>query len=117
MKISNKRLLKELQSEFRADFPFLEMEFYKPGESHPVNLVLELGLRVGDIRTEGSDGVLVLNGNLDCAAVSQTMADIFGIQMNVGIRNRIYGHFNATGKSLAWLNYRAMRLAEEVLIV
>lgn len=117
MRISDKRLLKELQAEFWAEFPFLDMEFYKPYNLEPASLILEPGLRVCDVRLGGSDGVLVLNGNLRCAAIEQTMADVFGLQMHVSYRKGIYGHFNAKGKTLTELNYRAMHMAEEVLIV
>ena len=117
MRISDKRLLKELQAEFWADFPFLEMEFYKPEDLQPISLIFEPSLRVCDVRKGGSDGVLALHGNLRCAAIEQTMADVFGLQMNVGYRKGIYGHFNAKGKTLTELNYHAMHMAEAVLIV
>ncbi|MCF8245978.1 MAG: hypothetical protein K9J37_14975 [Saprospiraceae bacterium] len=117
MRISDKRLLKELQAEFRSDFPFLEMEFYKPDDLQAVSLIFEPGLRVSDVRSGGSDGMLVLNGNLRCAAIEQTMADVFGLQMNVSYRKGIYGHFNAKGKTLTELNYHAMHMAEAVTIV
>ncbi len=117
MRISDKRLLKELQAEFRSEFLFLEMAFFKPGDSRPVNEHLEPGLRVGDIREGGNDGLLVLNGNLPAAAIEQTMADIFGLRVKVGCCKGINGHFMSTGKPMNELNFRAMHMAEEVVII
>jgi hypothetical protein len=117
MKITDTRLLKEVQKEFRAQFPFLEMLFYKNDLSQPVNLNMEPSLQVGDIRNIGNNGLLILNGNIACAAMEQTMSEIFGLKVKVANRKGVPCGPKSRTKSLGDLNYHAMHLAESVVFV
>lgn len=117
MRISDKLLLKELQAEFQSEFPFLEMVFFKHGNPMPVNERFEPGLHVGDVREDGNDGLLVLNGILPAVAVVQTMADIFGLRVTVGCRKSTNDHSGAADKTLRAQNYRAMHMAATVVII
>lgn len=102
---------------FRTEFPFLEILFFRNGSSMPVSELFEPDLRVCDVREEGSDGLLVLNGRLSAAAMEQTMADIFGLKVKVcygaGFRQR----YLPSSKPLNELNYRSMHMTEDVVII
>ncbi|MBI1226081.1 MAG: hypothetical protein GC192_12670 [Bacteroidetes bacterium] len=117
MKITDVRLLKEVQKEFRAQFPFLEMLFYKSDNLQPVNSTLASSLQISDLRNNGSNGLLILNGNITCAAMEQTMAEIFGLTVSVANRWNVPCSPRHRGKPLGELNYKAMHMAEDVVFV
>lgn len=117
MKIADARLLKEVQKEFRAQFPFLEMLFYENENLQPVNSSLGTSLQIGDLRNNGNNGLLILNGNITCAAMEQTMAEIFGLKVGVANRWNVLCSPRFRSKPLAELNYKAMHMAEDVVFV
>lgn len=117
MKIADTRLLEEVQKEFSMQFPFLALMFHEKDQLKPINPNLIPGRRIGDIRSNGSNGLLVLYGNITCAAVEQTMADIFGLQIRIGNRWNVPCNPNHRFKPLAELNYKAMHMAEDVVFV
>lgn len=113
MRISDKRLLKELRAEFCTEFPFLGMAFFKDEVPTPVGS----GLRVGDVRSYGSNGLLVLNGELTAAAIEQTMAEIFGLKTKVIYCEKLGRRHLPANRPLHELNHHAMHLTEDVVIV
>jgi hypothetical protein len=113
MRISDNLSVAELQAAFRTAFPFLEMVFFKTGESAPVRG----NCRVGELRTKGSSGLLVLDGDLTAVAIEQTMADIFGLKVRVDFHKNSSHYFVPSNKPLNYLNYHAMHLAEDVVII
>lgn len=117
MKIHDTRLLKEVQKEFKAQFPFLEMLFFKKGNSNPINLKMEPDLFIGDIRNNGNSGLLFLNGNIACAALEKTMAEIFGLTVSVANRWNVPCSPRHRAKPMSDLNYKAMHMAEDVVFV
>jgi hypothetical protein len=117
MRIANNRPLKELQAEFHSDFPYLDLYFYKNGASQPINELFEPAVRVGDVRDNGLEGEVVLNGSLSAKAIEQTVSEIFGLNIRVGFSKGFGNRYIQSNKPLAELNYRSMHLTEEVLIV
>lgn len=117
MKIADTRLLEEVQKEFSTQFPFLELAFHEKGQIQAINPNLMPGLKIGDIRTNGSNGLLVLYGNITCDAVEQTMADIFGLHVKICNRWNVPCNPSHRAKPLAELNYKAMHMVEDVVFV
>ena len=74
-------------------------------------------LQIGDVRNIGNNGLLLLNGNIACAAMEQTMAEIFGLKVKVANRKGVPCGPKSKTKSLSELNYLAMHLAESVVFV
>jgi hypothetical protein len=117
MRIANHRPLKELKAEFRSEFPYLDIYFFKKGASLPVSELFEPEVKVGDVRDDGLTGELRLNGNLSATAIEQTMSDIFGLSMRIGYDKEFRHRFIPSNKPLNELYYRSMHLMEEVVIV
>ncbi len=117
MRIANNRPLKELQAEFRSEFPYLNLYFFKKNAVIPVNDIFEPEVRVGDVRDDGVSGEVLLNGSLSAAAVEQTMSDIFGLKMKVSYGQGFRNRYMPSNKPLTELNYASMHLTEDVLIV
>ncbi len=117
MRIANHRPLKELKSEFRSEFPYLDLYFFKNGASLPVSELFEPEVKIGDVRGDGLMGELTLNGNLSASAIEQTMSDIFGLNMRIGYGKEFKHRFMPSNRPLNELNYHSMHLAEEVVIV
>jgi hypothetical protein len=117
MRIANHRPLKELRSEFRSEFPYLDLYFFKKGAAMPVNELFDPEVKVGDVRDTNLNGELSLNGSLSAAALEQTMSDIFGLNMKVNYGKEFRHRFIPNDKTLNELNYRSMHLTEELVIV
>ncbi len=117
MKISGKCLLRDLQADFIAEFPFLELTFRMENSPQSVNMRQNPNLRVGDVRRVGNDGVLNLKGNITCTAFEETMKDIFGLNVWVKSRKSAPGCHASKARTLASLNHSAMHMVEDVLIV
>ena len=117
MRIADHRPLKELKAEFRSEFPYLDIYFFKKGATVPVSELFEPEIKVGDLRDNSLTGELRLNGNLSAAAIEQTMSDIFGLSMKINYGKEFRHRYIPSSKPLNDLNYRSMHLTEEVLIV
>ncbi len=87
MKISDDRILRELQDEFHEVFPFLKIEFYKAGDSGEGSsfkyLRLDPSLRLESVRKVHSSGFLKLDCHLTVEAFEQTVRKVFGLHVQV----------------------------------
>lgn len=117
MKIAGKRLLRDLQADFIAEFPFLDLTFRAESSQELMNPRLSPNLQVEDVRRAGNDGVLNLMGNITCTAFEQTMKDVFGLNVWVKSRKSAPGCHASKARTLASLNHSAMHMVEDVVIV
>lgn len=92
MKIQDNRQLKDLQADFKKEFPYLKIEFFREGHRHGMdsneNEKLDVNLRVGDIRTNKTSGEMPLDGNMTTSIFEASFAENFGLNVQVYRKER-----------------------------
>ena len=104
MKIQDNRQLKDLQADFKKEFPYLKIEFFREPHQHGIdsdeNEKLDVNLRVGDIRSVKTSGEMPLDGNLTTSLFETSIADNFGL--NVQVYRKEHGKWLQTWVTDIW---------------
>jgi len=104
VEISDNKKLKDLQSDFNRQFPFLHLEFYsKPhedGKPSSESDLLQNDLLVGDVRDVHNNGHFAIDGNMKVGAFEQLFRDLFGL--NVQVFRKSYGKWLQTWATDIW---------------
>lgn len=119
MKISDDMTLRELQTAFRAEFPFLKLKFFsQPNETGNIYRLNETHL-IGQVSSTHAHGYIKLDPHLTASAIEQTFQDIFGL--NVRVYRKSFGQWVQTWPSDNWTlreqNLRSMLTEERAVIV
>lgn len=114
MQITDEKKISEIQSEFRAKFPYLKLEFYaQPHTEGGVSAsnMLDAAKTVGEVRTIHEDGNLSINGNLKVSTLESNFKEMYGLNVQVFRRSRkIWLQTTATDE---WTLAEQNRLGEE----
>jgi hypothetical protein len=123
MKITDDKSLFELQEEFNAEFPFLQLQFF----SHPFSnskrtdekYRLNPNLMIGQVRQTHNCGYIQLDPGLATHALELTFKNIFGL--NVQIFRKSFGNWIPAWSTETWTlkeqNLRSMLTEDKAVIV
>lgn len=104
MKIQDNRQLKDLQADFKKEFPFLKIEFFREAHKHGIDSneieKLDVNHRVGDIRTIKTSGEMPLDGTMTTSIFESSVADNFGL--NVQVYRKEHGKWLQTWVTDIW---------------
>ena len=87
MKISNNKKIKEIQTEFNRQFPFLKLEFFDEkavaGEGSPPKPIIDCEQTIGELRSKQVDEDLDIDGQLNIRALGQKFYELFGLNVQI----------------------------------
>jgi hypothetical protein len=87
MLIDNSKKIKDLQTEFHKDFPYLKLEFYKgahqKGEASPARQQLDSEQLVGKVRSVQRAGHLLIREEMTVAELERLFVENFGLNAQV----------------------------------
>ncbi len=104
MKINDDKTLKELQTEFRDQYPFLKIEFYKaPHKMGEVSIEanrLDINKTVGQVRSIHNIGFIQPLETMTVATFEKMMQGVFGL--NAQVFRKSYGKWLQTWATDIW---------------
>lgn len=104
MKIQDNRQLKDLQADFKKEFPYLKIEFFSVAHKHGTDTnekkKLDVNLRVGDIRINKTSGEMLLDSNMTTGVFEGSFTDDFGL--NVQVYRKEHGKWLQTWVTDIW---------------
>lgn len=87
MKITDDKMLKEIQDEFHAKFPNLKIEFYSiphgVGEGSTEHRHIPSAQTIGTVRTIHTEGELSINGHLKVSTLEAAFTNKYGLNVQV----------------------------------
>lgn len=87
MKITDNRMIQDIQAEFQRLFPFLRLEFYEgtyePGRPTPPEKQLDPGKTIGEVRSTHTEGDLELSGGLTVSGLESSFWKKYGLCVQV----------------------------------
>lgn len=88
LSIEEQRMIKEVQAEFSAAYPFLKLEFYKNGNTHEKKNVLqkkvEGNIQLGEIMPfKKSEGHLSIADKMTVADIENAFQEQFGLTVEL----------------------------------
>lgn len=87
MTITDKKTIKDIQTEFNNKFPYLKIEFYahehKEKQGSPNTDKLVDTLTIGDARTKMKEGDFSINANQKVSTLEQNFQDTYGLNVQV----------------------------------
>ncbi|HEX7845439.1 MAG TPA: hypothetical protein VF476_06510 [Chitinophagaceae bacterium] len=85
MHIAPERLIGDIQREFNTVFPFLKLEFYRPGESAflPAKRFLPPKYAIQNVDPTDHEGYAVVNESMTVAELEHQFLNLFGVGVQV----------------------------------
>lgn len=104
MKITNNKQLADLQKDFKQQFPYLKIQFYKVpyqrGRSCNKSFLLDPSSTIGSVRTNNNTGFFTLDKKMAVGTFEQLLWDLYGL--HVQVFRKSYGKWLQTWATDNW---------------